>query len=102
MPGETLRQVQAVASLPSWASTLQEVTDGYALAGMLDHNYAEWAEGFLTRARKRLSLPEKAPVDLFLSCAEFSQENRTLVVCVYPRTSTISEKEMETPSGVAA
>ncbi|MHC4872307.1 MAG: hypothetical protein ACYTFY_10720 [Planctomycetota bacterium] len=103
IPGETIRQVQITKTLPKWSMSLSEVTDGYALGGILDENYTEWAKNFLTRARKRLSLPEDKAVDFFLTFFDINTEDNVLAVCVFPRDETTKSGELdETPSGTIA
>jgi hypothetical protein len=100
-PGHALRQVQQVQKLPSWTAALEDLTDGYALAGLLDQNYSQWAEGFIARARRRLGLRSTAPVDFLLAHLDDAAGRRLLAVCVYPRRHEPA-LQTESPSGSAA
>ncbi|MFW5856316.1 MAG: hypothetical protein ACOCX4_00425, partial [Planctomycetota bacterium] len=100
-PGSALRQVQPVAILPRWTRGLEDLTDGHALGAVLDHNYEEWAEGFLRRGRERLGLGGDAPVDFFLAFVEVPGDAPVLAVAVYPR-AVRAHAAPDAPSDIAA
>jgi hypothetical protein len=94
-PGHTLRQIQAVEALPRWSTSLELLTDGYVLGGVLDHNYARWAAGFLGRARERLGLERNRGVQFCLASVELNRDEQVLVACVWPRKETPHEGATE-------
>jgi hypothetical protein len=100
IPGQALRQIQHVKSLPKWASTLEDITDGYALAGMLDNNYSDWARNFLERGRKRLGLNKNENMEFYLTCLPASNGRTVLAVCVIQ--SIPDEDYSDHPSGYIA
>ncbi|MHC4884324.1 MAG: hypothetical protein ACYTGH_04485, partial [Planctomycetota bacterium] len=78
----------------SWSERICDVTDGYALGVVLDHNYVEWARGFLARARKRLNMRGKKALEFVLSYIELEDGSRVLAVSVYPKV----KKAVELPA----
>ncbi|MFH0911775.1 MAG: hypothetical protein V1918_09765 [Planctomycetota bacterium] len=94
LPGETLRQVQAVKTLPRWSIVLEELTDGYGLGEVLDENYGAWARGFLMRARRRLCLRPGESLDFVLAYLPLPEGKEALVASVWPRTPAEAVSEV--------